>query len=168
MGDTLHHAIVVTSWSGPDIDRAAGKARELGCTVIGPSKPQTNGYRTFCVVPDGSKEGWDTSNEGDTRRDQFVEWMNAQRNEEGGYVCDWFEASFGYPDENAEVTRCERSMAPDVRSEIDNLMDAVLDAPLSNTPTNVTFEGFTLTKHAPMDGTTVRIDDAIGDSSQGL
>ena len=132
MGHTLHHTIVVTSWSGPDLFRAARKARLMGCAVIGPSAPQMNGYRTFCIVPDGSKDGWGTSDAGDTRRNQFVDWLNAQRDEDGGTCFDWFEASFGNPDENAEVSRCERRMAPGVinldvgERRTDMLIDAVL------------------------------------------
>lgn len=36
-----------------------------------------NGYETFFVAPDGSKEGWEDSNAGDEKREQFLDWVTA-------------------------------------------------------------------------------------------
>ena len=39
------------------------------------SKTQTNGYINYIMFWDGSKEGWDDSNEGDKLRNQFLKLM---------------------------------------------------------------------------------------------
>lgn len=45
----------------------------------GPITPQVvNGYRSFFVPPDGSKEGWDHSCAQDERRAAFLAWVRAE------------------------------------------------------------------------------------------
>jgi hypothetical protein len=91
MGTISHNTIVVTDSNHEWLEKAAAKARELGAIVLGPSEPGTNAYRTLVLCPDGSKEGWGTSNEGDARRDAFVAWLSAQREE----YPDWVEVRYG-------------------------------------------------------------------------
>lgn len=40
--------------------------------VVGPIRSVTNGYVSWFFAPDGSKEGWDTSHEGDQWREKFI------------------------------------------------------------------------------------------------
>jgi hypothetical protein len=79
MGITIHHAIVVTSWSEEQIARAHGKARDC-CPgfVSSVVKGRANGYVSFFIAPDGSNEGWPESKQGDDQRDDFISWMRAQ------------------------------------------------------------------------------------------
>jgi len=91
MGTISHNAIIVTDNRLEWLEKAAAKARELGGTVLGPSEPGTNAYRTLVLCPDGSKEGWGTSNDGDARRDAFVQWLREQRHE----YPDWVEVQYG-------------------------------------------------------------------------
>jgi hypothetical protein len=85
MGYTRHNAIIVTAagyaMSGeitdcPKPDVAAFREslpeawRHL---VIGPVKSVVNDYQSFAFLPDGSKEGWDTSDDGDQYRQQFID-----------------------------------------------------------------------------------------------
>ncbi len=81
MGYINHHAIVATSWDEKYLAEAHKKALEIfgeTCTeiVISP----VNRYATFFVAPDGSKEGWESSNEGNERRDEFDNWLKANDN----------------------------------------------------------------------------------------
>lgn len=46
--------------------------------VLGPVEG-VNGYTTFVFAPDGSKEGWGPSDEGDRLREQFVDLANGGR-----------------------------------------------------------------------------------------
>lgn len=39
--------------------------------VVGPVTALVNGYVWFVMLPDGSKEGWNTSDDGDRYRDEF-------------------------------------------------------------------------------------------------
>lgn len=41
--------------------------------VIGPVKSVMNDYQSFAFLPDGSKEGWDASDQGDEYRQQFID-----------------------------------------------------------------------------------------------
>ncbi|HZP53871.1 hypothetical protein [Actinocrinis sp.] len=84
MGYTRHNAILVTT-SGhilrgeseipaPDIDAfRATLPEDWQHLVIGPVKSLVNDYVTFAFLPDGSKEGWDTSDDGDEYRRRFLE-----------------------------------------------------------------------------------------------
>lgn len=104
MGYMRHHAIVVTSWKHELLEEAHAKAVELGARdpeVVGSrlwqvseiTPESTNGYRSFFVAPDGSKEGWDTSDQGDTNRTALIEWLG----DKNGYV-DWVDVSYGGDD----------------------------------------------------------------------
>lgn len=96
MGTIAHHAIIVTG-SSESIERAREKAVEIfkvdpedhelfnrimghpviaGVTNIVASG--VNGYDSFMVAPDGSKEGWGLSDEGDKRRKELLDWLEAQ------------------------------------------------------------------------------------------
>ena len=77
MGYMRHHMIVVTSWDKKLIWEAHMKACEIffqpshvgnsvGVTPIMTSP--VNHYYTFFVPPDGSKEGWNDSDDGDENR----------------------------------------------------------------------------------------------------
>ena len=99
-----HHAICVTSGI-EDIDKALDVARGLGCTVAGPVASTTNGYTSFFVAPDGGKEGWATSHEGDCARDALVKWLETQRYEDGSSSFDWVEVQYGDDADQTLVTR---------------------------------------------------------------
>lgn len=103
MGYMRHNAIVITSWNKESIKAAANKAREIGMQVIGPSKEATNGYRSMMVCPDGSKEGWEESDQGDQRRAAFREWLGKQTYEDGSSNLDWVEIAYGSCDKEATI-----------------------------------------------------------------
>lgn len=52
-----------------------------------------NGYQTFLIPPDGSKEGWDPSNIGDEERKRLKTFMRKNH----PYV-DWTEITYGGDD----------------------------------------------------------------------
>jgi hypothetical protein len=110
MGYIRHHAIVVTGqheWhhdpSLPTIHDARKAAVEAGCRlvteVVGPG---VNGTSSFLVAPDGSKEGWNDSDDGDTARDAFIAWMRGRG--AGGFYS-WAEVVLGDDDGEALVER---------------------------------------------------------------
>lgn len=97
MGLIQHHAIVVTA-SHVRIEDARAAAEVAGLSVSGLSPLTVNGYRSyrsFAVFPDGSKEGWGESEEGDAARAKFVAWLEAKRYEDGSSPYGWAEVSFG-------------------------------------------------------------------------
>lgn len=122
MGYIRHHAIVVTGqhdWDHnptlPSIIEARAMAVELGCRlvteVVGPG---VNNTSSFLVAPDGSKEGWKDSDDGDAARDAFVAWM-CERGR-GGYYS-WAEIVLGDDDAEAHIERSawDDDQAPDER-----------------------------------------------------
>lgn len=105
MSYMLHHAIIVTSWDGFRMMAAAKKLNEIGLSFLGPSAEAVNGYRTLLVPPDGSKDGWDASEIGNQRRDEFIAWLDSQRYEDGSTPMEWVEVSYGGDDRAAKVER---------------------------------------------------------------
>lgn len=71
-----HHAIIVTGFSKDRILPAHEKAKEIFGAHVTEILPEvTNGYLTFFIGPDGSKEGWPESDDGDKKRYEFKEWV---------------------------------------------------------------------------------------------
>lgn len=104
MGYMKHDAIVVTSWNGEAIFEAAAKARGIGLQVVGPSDKVANGYRSFLVCPDGSKEGWEESCRFDLKRAEYIEYLNKIRYEDGSSCLHWVALEYSQDDQNAKIT----------------------------------------------------------------
>jgi len=107
MGYIRHDAIVATSWDVKYLKPARAKAEELGlpCTEIVESN--TNGYVSFLIAPDGSKEGWDESARGDDARSRWKAWANAKWTEECVYVY-WAHLSYA-GDESGDTKIVEQA-----------------------------------------------------------
>ena len=98
MGYMRHHAIVVTTWSEPHLIEAHAKASELLPDLVSPIIDGImNGYRSFFVAPDGSKEFWKDSNDCDAGRAAFVAWLKERDGPDLGYL-KWCEVFFGDDD----------------------------------------------------------------------
>ena len=103
MGYLRRHAIVVTGYDyrePKDILDAHAKATEIFPWVSPICPPQVNNERSFFIPPDGSKEGWGESDEGDKRRDAFVGWLKSF----SGYV-HWVEVCYAEDEPDTRVTR---------------------------------------------------------------
>lgn len=102
MGYMRHHAIVVTGQlrdnNGvpfPRIEDAHTEAVKLFPKVPEIAEAEINGYGSFFIPPDGSKEGWAESDEGDERRARFIEWLRSNEYEGGGSPFRWVEVQYG-------------------------------------------------------------------------
>lgn len=111
-----HHAIIVTSGDheghalreqahelarGATLNEDFGTAPAVSPIVASP----VNGYRSFCVFPDGSKEGWLDSKSGDAIRDRLIALLRSTLYDNGSGPLDWVEVRYGGDDEDAAVTR---------------------------------------------------------------
>jgi hypothetical protein len=110
MGFIRHHALIVTSWNADAIVLAHTEALRIcqnertwdqlapvhTIPLSGITPPGINGYRSFCLYPDGSKEGWPESDIGDRVRAKLIAFMLTQRHEDGSGPLDWVEVSFGH------------------------------------------------------------------------
>ncbi len=105
MGYERHHAIVVSSWDDKRTDKARRKAKQIGCKVSNVVMSDINGYTSFLIAPDGSKEGWDESEVGDDRRDYFVSWLDTQRHSDGSSSFNWVEVQYGDDDRETKIVR---------------------------------------------------------------
>lgn len=97
MGYIAHHAIVVTGY-GEDISEARDEAARLGLNVSSIVGPVVNGYSSFLVAPDGSKEGWEHSDSGNAKRHAFIMWLRPRHYH-------WAEVRYSPDDDDAKVTR---------------------------------------------------------------
>lgn len=105
MGYIRHHAIIVTA---PDYDLGNATLREArdfaarnGGLVSEIVQSTINGYQSFVMFPDGSKEGWPESELGDARRAALIAFMDTKRYSDGSGPLDWAEVQYG--DDNRET-----------------------------------------------------------------
>ncbi len=78
MGSIRHHAIVVTGYTtDSDLSDCRQKAIDIGMSVSEIVPSPMNGFASFFVAPDGSKEGWEDSNKGDAMRAEFVVYLDS-------------------------------------------------------------------------------------------
>ena len=98
MGYVRHNAIIATGWQDEAVQALAAYAREIGAqALIG--EGVTNGYRTVCIAPDGSKEGWSESTDGDERRAKIKAWFA----EHPDWYFEWAEVAYGSDDSEASI-----------------------------------------------------------------
>src|SRR4051812_1841765 len=100
MGYIRHDAIVVTgadsAWS-EDLTAAHSKALDVfagsNVYVSGLTPAAVNGSQSFLIAPDGSKEGWNDSDQGDELRASYIAWLLDEDS-----LVDWVAVNFGGDD----------------------------------------------------------------------
>ena len=124
MGYMRHHMIVVTSFDDPRIQEAHAKAMEIfswgnmgkvNPSIVGVTPifaTPVNHYHTFFVPPDGSKEGWSASEDGDTGRALFIEWLESQRYEDLSSPFKWAEVQYGDEESDNRILRHDGEVQP--------------------------------------------------------
>lgn len=100
-----HHAFVVTSYDTQKLVVVWDFAKSLKLDVSGFVSSALNGYVSFFVAPDGSKEGWEASRAGDLKRDLFVEFLDEQRFEDGSTAIRWAELRYGDDEHETLIVR---------------------------------------------------------------
>lgn len=111
MGYYRHHAIIVSSWNKQALDAAHTQAIAAFspiCPVSDVANTPLNGFASFAVFTDGSKEGWDTSDDGDSRRAGYVAWLRKQSS------LDWVEVQ--YADDELQTRVVDDSDADERKS----------------------------------------------------
>lgn len=89
--------------------KAIHEDKLIGKIMVG----MMNGYCSFAIVPDGGKEGKTTSNDSDSARKNFLNWLldkNKERfkDKENYFHCDFVEVSFGGRSEDAKIESVSR------------------------------------------------------------
>ena len=123
MGYMRHHAIVITS----DDEKAIFDLRQFIVEAVTPvvsdfdspvevteiTGRAVNGYRSFMVAPDGSKEGWAESDIGEKIREDVIKTLNLKRYEDGSSPFDWAEIQFGDDEHDNRMLRASGGMKED-------------------------------------------------------
>lgn len=99
-----HHAIIVTSWHEEKLLLAHGYADGLfEGNVSEITAPVKNGYASFFIPPDGSKEGWAESDLGDQRRALFIKYLKSRS------VFEYVEVQYGDDDGDNKILNCRKA-----------------------------------------------------------
>ena len=124
MGDIHHHAIVVTGWNPARVKQAHAQASKIFEWVSPISPEVVNGYSSFFIPPDGSKEGWGPSNKGESLRDGFINWLNKSLTyDDGESKVEWVEVGYGdygYEVDRDDETEKKRTQAAKAQAEADD------------------------------------------------
>lgn len=109
MGYMRHHTVVVTSMDDDLLREARSKAVELfeAQDMVQLVSPIVfgimNGFDSFFVAPDGSKEFWEHSDRAEGARKAFVEWLDSKRYEDGSSSIAWVEVQFHDDDRMTKI-----------------------------------------------------------------
>ena len=98
MGVVNHNIIVATTWDTTVASRLDQWISDLderwhGLFVRGTST--INGYKSFVLLPDGSKEGWQESDDGDALRFRLMNRLGEDDYEDGSSPWDWVAIGYG-------------------------------------------------------------------------
>ena len=105
MGYMRHNAIIVSGSYGDFLVEAHAVATRGGLAVSDVVRSPVNGVETFLVAPDGSKEGWSESEQGDALRDWFIAHLEGLRYEDGSSPLSWVEVQYGDDDLETKIVR---------------------------------------------------------------
>lgn len=101
MSHVIHEIIAVTSYNKNHIRWAWSRADALFPSdgilirVTPVYQSHVNGYYTFIVLPDGSKEGWEEAEVSAKQRGELIEWLEAQAFADGSSPYAWTLAQYG-------------------------------------------------------------------------
>jgi hypothetical protein len=95
-----HFAIVVTSIHWDRLDQAYGRAVAIfpKGSVTEPVTSPINGYKSFMVGTNGSKEGWAESGEGYRLREMFIKYLDSFSYPDGSNGVRYVEVVYGCDD----------------------------------------------------------------------
>jgi hypothetical protein len=106
MSYVIHNPIVVISNIEKYINKAHEKAKDIfGKYVTEIILSNINSCRSFMIPPDGSKEGWPESDEGDQRRDKFIEWIESQKYEDDSNSITYIEVDYNEKESTCNIKR---------------------------------------------------------------
>lgn len=104
MGIENNNAVLATTWSEEDAARMRGWIAALRDDLLGGLPVKSlfaevegvcNKKITFILAPDGSKEGWATSDAGDRLRDLFISRLKEDNYSDGSSRWEWIEVGYG-------------------------------------------------------------------------
>lgn len=126
MGYMCHHAIIVTSYDKDILVKTHAEIKKLieehyatprvlrpikfpSIQVTPVTRPVINGYCSFLIATDGSKEGWHESDMGDSCRDKIIELLDSKAFEDGSNSLTYAEVQYGDEAGNNLVMRTDQT-----------------------------------------------------------
>lgn len=109
MGYIKHDAVIVTGYHLEKLHSLAKTIfQDTPAFVTDISPEAVNGWTTFAIFPDGSKEGWPDSQDADTARQFFISRLEkhnqaCHESDDGGYPADYVQVRFGGDDHHTTV-----------------------------------------------------------------
>lgn len=116
MGYIKHNSVIVTNWDEKKIIKARNMAIKIfdkqfkdteddnASSIISPIiEGLINSQHSFFIAPDGSKEGWDTSDNSDKASKAFLDWLD-----KGKLGCEYIYIRFGGDDTNNRIIRTNK------------------------------------------------------------
>lgn len=71
--------------------------------VSAPVPARINGYSSLAVFPDGSKEGWNESDQGDMQRAAVIDYLRSLAYDDGSTAWEWALVQYGDDDHQSVV-----------------------------------------------------------------
>ena len=106
MGYMRHHSIAVGSFKIEVLQELHERALEIfGPQVTPILTTPINGEAVFFIGPDGSKEGWSESEDGDRKRLFFCKIVESYKYEDGSNSMKYCEFYWRDDDREAEIVR---------------------------------------------------------------
>ncbi len=115
MGVVNHNAIIATTWSKPDAELIIEWVNTNARNYTGLFTYSTNeyGFTTIVMNPDGSKEGWEDSNNCDRIRDELIAYLDTFTYSDDSSSISYVEVSFGeYGQKIVRGNRPDNKYAP--------------------------------------------------------
>lgn len=109
MGTIHHNAIIATGYEEdvPKFQQWLASYDGERPNPIAVTEQATNGYQTIIIAPDGSKEGWGTSNNGDAFRAAVIDYLKSCDD-----AWDWVEIGYGEFGADVSQTNCTNHYEP--------------------------------------------------------
>jgi len=127
MGYIRHKALIITMSNDLDVGKFLVAVAAIGLSdlMCEPVFSRVNARKTVMIAPDGSKEGWAESDEADEQLTKLMEWLDAQRYEDGSTPYAWVLVSYGSDDRNAAVDQhaWDRPTPPPEEPETESSFD---------------------------------------------
>ena len=95
MGVMNHDCVIATTSDSDAVAALINAAEQMGIKPLVITPVNQFGYRTVMLPPDGSKEGWEDSNNGDRMREAFIALIGSFNYSDGSNPFSWVEVSFG-------------------------------------------------------------------------
>lgn len=103
MGYIRHHTIIITSFDHKTILEVTREAKKIFSSLVSNVIKSMNGFESFFIAPDGSKEGWEDSDFADRGRKQFIKFIKSKTCMDGSNPISFVEIFYGDNDGECKI-----------------------------------------------------------------